>query len=116
MKYKALLCDVDGTLITNEAGSLPSKAIRETIEKISNTIYVGIATGRSYSLAMPIVRSLKLSAPCIITGGAQLIDPVTKKYCRKTKSMRYMIYLKNVMFLYGLQIMTGIFLCPILWN
>jgi len=79
MKYKALICDVDGTLITHEAESLPSNTIRKSIEKISGTIYVGIATGRPYSLAMPIIRTLKLSAPCIITGGAQLIDPVTKK-------------------------------------
>jgi len=79
MKYKALLCDVDGTLVPNRRGGVISKRVIEAVNKASIKIPVGIATARSYWEAVPILDAVSFSSPCIITGGAQIIDPKTRK-------------------------------------
>ncbi len=79
MKYKALICDVDGTLIPNREDGMPSRKIIAAINKASKKTYVGIATARSYWQIAHILDVLNFSAPCIITGGAQIIDPKTRK-------------------------------------
>ncbi len=79
MKYKLLVCDVDGTLIPNTQHGMPSEKVITAIEKANKKINVSIATARSHAQIMHIINPLKLVAPCIITGGAQIIDPTTKK-------------------------------------
>src|SRR5258706_4660200 len=79
MKYKALFCDVDGTIIPNRQDGMPSKKVIDAIEKASRKMFVGVATARSYWQVSHILDVLTLSAPCIITGGAQIIDPKTRK-------------------------------------
>ncbi len=79
MKYKAIICDVDGTLIPNRRDGMPSKKIIEAVNKASDKIFIGIATARSYWQIAHILDVFKFSAPCIITGGAQIIDPKTRK-------------------------------------
>lgn len=79
MKYKLLLCDVDGTLIPNRQNGMPSQKIIKTIGKANKKIKVGIATARSYWQIAHILDVLPLNAPSIITGGAQIIDPNTRK-------------------------------------
>lgn len=77
MKYKAILTDVDGTLVPNKLGSKPSQKV---IQAITNAqIPIGIATARSYWQVVDILDSISFSGPCIITGGAQIIDPKTRK-------------------------------------
>lgn len=79
MKYKALIFDVDGTLIPNKEEGMPSKKVIEAISKASRIIPVGIATARSYWQVSHILDLIPFSAPCIITGGAQIVDPKTRK-------------------------------------
>ena len=79
MKYKAIISDVDGTLIPNKREGMPSKAVIEAVTKASDKIHIGIATARSYWQVSHILDIVPFSAPCIITGGAQVIDPKTRK-------------------------------------
>ncbi len=79
-KYKALILDVDGTLIPNKRSGMPSKKVTASISKASKLIHIGVATGRPYFLLSHIVNHLKLSGPSIILGGAQIIDTTSKKF------------------------------------
>lgn len=73
------MLDVDGTTIPNAEKGLPSRKVKEAIEKANKKVFVGIATGRPLYVLHKIFDSLSLTAPCIINGGAQIIDPVTRK-------------------------------------
>lgn len=79
IKYKALMCDVDGTLIPLKRDAKPSKKVIEAIAKASGIVHVGIATSRPLYMLHNILDSLKLSGPSIINGGAQILDTVNKK-------------------------------------
>ena len=73
-KYKALILDVDGTLIPNRRDAMPSKKVTEAIAKASKILHLGIATSRPYSILSHIFDHLKLSGPSIINAGSQIID------------------------------------------
>jgi len=78
-KYKALIVDVDGTLIPNKRDGMPSKKVADAISKASKRLHVGVATSRPYFMLSHIVDHLKLSGPSIILGGAQIIDTSSEK-------------------------------------
>lgn len=78
-KYKALILDVDGTLIPNKRDGMPSRKVKEAIAKASKLIHIGVATSRPYFILSHIVDHLKLSGPSIIAGGTQIIDISSKK-------------------------------------
>lgn len=78
-KYKALISDIDGTLIPNNPHEIPSKRVVMTIKKASKIIHVGVATSRPFYHAERIINILDLSSPCIVGGGSQIVDPKTKK-------------------------------------
>ena len=89
MKYKALICDVDGTLVPNRPNGVPSEKVKQAISQAKKKLYIGLATARSYYQVLPLMNELDLSGPCIITGGAQIINPVTKKiYSEKLLSLK----------------------------
>lgn len=77
-KYKALILDVDGTII-NGQHALPSKKVSEAIGKVKNSISVGVATSRPFFILKHISSHLKLSGPSIILGGASVVDSVSGK-------------------------------------
>lgn len=79
MKYKALISDVDGTLITYDLNALPSKRNLEAIHKAKNLLHIGVATARPYFMMEKLFSVLDLSGPSIISGGAQVYDTTTKK-------------------------------------
>ena len=78
-KYKAIIFDVDGTLIPNAEDGMPSKKVIDAINKARKKIHVGIASGRPYFMLSRIVELLKLSGPIIVNNGAQIIDIATKE-------------------------------------
>jgi len=78
MKYKALICDVDGTLIPNTMTGEPSERVKHAIKQAKEKIRIGIATARSFPQANYLIEEFVLNAPCIITSGAQMYDPVQK--------------------------------------
>ena len=77
-KYKALITDVDGTLIENGRNTVPSKKVTEAVKKASKVVHIGLATSRSLDMLDDIFEPLNLSGPSIISGGAQIIDAKTK--------------------------------------
>lgn len=77
--YNALITDFDGTsvkLIPNNHHVDDS-----TVEVVRKAISMGkkitCATGREWSLAKPVIERLGLVLPCIIEGGARIVDPKT---------------------------------------
>lgn len=78
-KYKAIIFDVDGTLILNKRDGVPSQKVTAAISKINKKIYTGIATSRPYSLLSNFIDILNLNCPLIVCGGTQIIHPKTRK-------------------------------------
>lgn len=77
MKYKALICDVDGTLIPNRLDGMPSQRITETIAKVKDKIHIGVATARPHFILEHIAEHLKLSGPSIVHGGGEIMNLTT---------------------------------------
>lgn len=75
MKYKTVIFDIDGTAIANEQLAKPSKFLIETIERAKTKVHICAATGRIYATAKSVIDTLKLVDPCIISAGAEIIDP-----------------------------------------
>jgi Cof subfamily protein (haloacid dehalogenase superfamily) len=78
-KYRAILCDVDGTLVTNKFNGRLSKKVSESLNKVNKKVSVGIASGRALDRVTFLFKELNLQNPCIINGGAQIVHPVSRK-------------------------------------
>ncbi len=79
MNYEALLLDVDKTLIA-KPDSLPSPEVRDAvIQARERKVKVCLATGRPHRSIEHIIDYLELENPCIVSGGAQIVDVKTKK-------------------------------------
>jgi len=76
--YKALIIDVDGTLVPNSRDGKPSLKVQQAIQKASKQLHIGIASGRPLFLLNEIFDTLSLTGPSIIRGGAQIYDATTK--------------------------------------
>lgn len=92
-KFKAIIFDVDGTLIPNKIDGLPSKKVMQYILKANKILHIGVATSRPYSLLSRIAKLLKLSGPSIIHSGARVIDIASQKILWEqaidTRSIKY---------------------------
>lgn len=73
-KYKAIIFDIDGTLILNDRHALPSSKVIDAVDRAGKIIHIGIATGRPLFVALPIFNHLKLSGLAIVNGGSQIIN------------------------------------------
>lgn len=79
MLYKALLTDVDRTLlITPDA--MPTGKVREAITSTNDTMHIGLATSRPYEKIKDISEYLGLSGPSIVSNGAQVVNVKTGEY------------------------------------
>lgn len=78
MNYKALVFDLDGTAIPSTMDGLPSDLLIEEINKAKKGLCISAATGRSWRYAKAPIQALGLTSPCIISGGAQIIDPLSE--------------------------------------
>ena len=108
-RYKALICDVDGTLIPLKRDGMPSEAVTAAVQQASKRIHVGVATSRPYHIIHHIVSHLHLHGPSIIHGGAQIVDlaerkvyrehPITKTEIQQiysiTKALGHQVYADN---------------------
>ncbi|MBI2617266.1 HAD family phosphatase [Candidatus Gottesmanbacteria bacterium] len=77
MKYKAIISDVDGTLIPPSeypAPKLPPKIVDVVIRVRQRGIYFSLATGRSLDWLEDLVDSLSLTEPIILDNGARIYD------------------------------------------
>jgi HAD superfamily hydrolase (TIGR01484 family) len=79
MRYKALIFDLDGTAIPAVKNALPSDNIIDSIGKAQRVVTVSAATGRSLPMVQAILNACKLKDPCILSGGTEIIDPLTNK-------------------------------------
>lgn len=80
MKIKALITDVDGTLVPNRSNDLPSEQVIESVIKAQEQIHVGLATARPYGQVKHLFDGLKMKGPSILSGGAQLINAPGRDY------------------------------------
>ena len=79
MKYKAILLDVDGTLVPVGPHTIPSERVIDSLREARKKAHVSLASGRCLGWRTEIFQVLGLTDPCIINGGSQIIDPKTKK-------------------------------------
>ncbi|GEM_PF-307834 len=77
--YKALMLDVDGTLVSNDYGGKISKKVKKSLLLSSKKITVGIASGRPLDRVTFIFNELGIKKPCVVGGGTQIVDPITRK-------------------------------------
>ncbi|MEK7570870.1 MAG: HAD family hydrolase [Patescibacteria group bacterium] len=81
MQYKAVIFDVDGTILPVEKTVLPSLRLKQVIKRVKKQkIAVGLATARQYKKVAKIVEYLELDAPLILSNGGQIADPKTAQY------------------------------------
>lgn len=74
-EYKALILDLDGTLIGPDERISPRVA--EAVKEVARKIGVSIATGRETGDVLKYAGELGLTWPQISDNGAMIIDPVS---------------------------------------
>lgn len=78
MKYKAIITDLDGTALDSPGEKVVSERLAGAVNTLElQGIKVCAATGRSEAFAKPVLDSMKLRHPVIISGGTRIIDPVS---------------------------------------
>lgn len=79
MKKEVIIFDLDGTAINSPKQKLPSERLVKAANSLKSHFFLCAATGRVWSFASPVLQSLQLTDPCIISAGTQICDPVTGK-------------------------------------
>jgi HAD superfamily hydrolase (TIGR01484 family) len=79
MGYKALLLDVDGTLVPVGPHTTTSEKVTFSLNEARKKVCVSIVSGRPLEWLTNLFEKLDLVHPCIINGGSQIIDPKTKE-------------------------------------
>lgn len=79
MKYKAIIFDLDGTVVPSKRDGMPSANVIKAVHKVQKKIKLSSASGRSLLTCRDIWKALSLKDPCIINGGSQIINPKTEK-------------------------------------
>lgn len=74
MRYRALIFDLDGTAIPNSLDGVPSQRVINAVKRAQKSVRVSAATGRPYSICHQIFEQLGLVDPCVINGGAEILD------------------------------------------
>ncbi len=70
-KNKAIIFDVDGTVVDSPTQKLPTNRMINSFEQVRDNYYLCAATGRPWTFAKDIVQSLTTD-PCIVAGGTQI--------------------------------------------
>jgi len=106
MKYKALIFDLDGTAIEKQIEALPSKVVIEAVQKAREKVIVSVATGRPFNRCRNIIKNLGITDLCIVSGGTEIIDPVTEKIIwTKVIKKTDLRFILNVCVLYPYEIL-----------
>jgi len=77
---QALITDLDGTVVdSGDDGSTLSTNLSEIVRQAERWVKKSRAPPDGAGTTKPVVRRLGITAPCIIEGGARIIDPVTEE-------------------------------------
>jgi len=80
MLYKAIVADIDGTIVPVNANTLPTLTVKKAIGKAAKKgIAFSLATGRPFELVEHFIESLQLKSPLIVDNGAAIISADTKR-------------------------------------
>lgn len=79
MKYKAIIFDLDGTVVPSEIDGMPSQAVIDAVHKAKKYLKLSTASGRSVNTCRNIWKALSIEDPCVISGGSQIINPVNEE-------------------------------------
>src|SRR3972149_7087401 len=83
MKYKAVIADVDGTLIPPNAApttKASDRVVQAVLAAQEKGILFSLASARSLDWVQGLVGSLNIKAPLILDNGARIYDTMTQKY------------------------------------
>lgn len=78
-RFKAIIFDVDGTLIPNKRDGIPSEKVRKTIIRAKNRLHMGVATSRPMFMLSGITSHLQFSGPSIISAGSRIVNVETRE-------------------------------------
>lgn len=80
MKYKALMLDVDGTIVPYDYNAIPSPAVTQAIKKASEKIPVCLVTGREYGFIQHILEKLGMKKGyAAVNNGANVVNIETEE-------------------------------------
>lgn len=84
MNYKAIIFDIDGTLILNSRHARPSIGVIKAVNQAQKYLEVIVATSRPYNIAEPIINDLNMKGYAIVHGGARIFslkeNKIVKEY------------------------------------
>jgi hydroxymethylpyrimidine pyrophosphatase-like HAD family hydrolase len=76
-EYRAIVLDIDDTLVRSSPTALPSQTVVEAIREARNEgVTTHVATGRPYRMAKHVLKSLGIEDFCVVNGGSEIIDPL----------------------------------------
>ncbi len=76
VKYKAIITDLDGTAVNSPIEKRATKRLATAVAALDNLgVKVCAATGRAPTFAKPMLESMNLQDPAIVSGGTKIIDP-----------------------------------------
>lgn len=108
MKYKAFIFDLDGTAIPNRRDGMPSEKVIDAVKQAKDFVQVGIATGRSVLNCRHLLKVLDITAPSVVAGGTQIIDPVTEETLwKKGLSPQQVHQILEIALPYNLRVILG---------
>lgn len=79
MNFKSLIFDLDGTAFPTGPESKPSPRLIQAVKEAKKKVSVSIATARRIASVRDVFKILSLEAPSTITGGTQIVDPISEK-------------------------------------
>ncbi len=82
-KFEAIILDLDGTTVASRENALPSQRVVDAVQAAQKKIHVAVATGRPYSYALPVIKSLGLTGPGVFNGGAEIVDCHTGEFLQQ---------------------------------
>lgn len=78
MQYKALMLDVDGTVVPYDYDALPSDKLTQAIKSVENKLAICFVTGRSYHFLKPILKRVGLnSGYAVVNNGSHVVNLAT---------------------------------------
>jgi HAD superfamily hydrolase (TIGR01484 family) len=77
VNYEALIFDLDGTAMPHSIQARPSARLITVIDRARGCLRLCAATGRSMAMAEQVLGMLRLTDPCVVSGGTRIINPVS---------------------------------------